>query len=397
MKTYINNQTVFNQILHLMKNNINYLKLGQQDKYAKKYSWKDLLLILLYAQITWKSTLREIETSLECNESKLYHCWTKKITKSSLGRLNNKIDSKVFEDLFYNIVNKFSICIWKNDLKIPIKTIALDSSIISLPFAIYDWAKYRTTKWWIRLHTWLELDNFLPRFMIIDEAKKSETTVAEEIIDKGLLRENEMVVFDRYYVDFDLRKKIDEQNSFFVTRNKKNIVYDVIGERPQNHKDIYADLDILLSSENWKKKYDKKLRLVFYYDEKSWELYEYITNNFDLEAIEIANIYKYRRKIEEFFRWIKQNLKIKEFLWTSKNAVLNQIYIAMIYYVLLQYLNYSWNLSRDKILKLSRIMSEKCMEYMVISEIFVLCRSRKWLCISGSPPNSWTLFDGFKF
>jgi hypothetical protein len=157
-------------------------------------------------------------------------------------------------------------------------------------------------------------------------------------------------------------------------------------------------LIINLKSENWKNKYQNNLRLVFYYDENKKELYEYITNNFELEAIEIANIYKYRRKIEEFFRRIKQNLKIKEFLWTSKNAVLNQIYIAMIYYILLQYLSYSSWLSKDKILKLSRILSEKCMEYMVISEVFVLSKNKRWLCISNiKPPNSWTLFDGIRF
>ena len=170
----------------------------------------------------------------------------KNITKSSLWRLNNKIDSSIFEELFTNVINQFSNCIWKNDLNIPIKTIALDSSIISLPFSTYNWARYRTTKWWIRLHTWLELDNFIPRFMIIDEARKSETIVAKNIIENWLLRENEMIVFDRYYVDFDLRNKINEHKSYFTTRIKKNIVYDIIDEKLQINENIYADLIINL-------------------------------------------------------------------------------------------------------------------------------------------------------
>ena len=391
MSTY--KPTVFNQISRLMRDHITPF-IGQLNKYAKVMNCSRLSRILLYAQIEWKQSLRDIETWLLCHESKLYHTlWMKKVARSTISYWNNKTDSELFEKTFYAMFQKYkSAFVWeKNNLWI--STVALDSSIVSLCLKTYDRAKYKTTKWWIRLHVWMDVDTYMPRFTVITDAKKAENLIARDMINGGYLRQWEMIVFDRYYIDFGLWKTIDEKEAYFVTRTKDNTDYVAIESHTISEKNILQDSTIELMWYQWQKKYKKKLRLVRFYDEKSDREFEYITHNFELSAGQIADIYKHRWKIEEFFRWIKQNLKIKSFLGTSENAVKNQIRIAMIYYLILQYLRSIASLWRKQLLKLSRLIRWKCMSSIGLSEIFAMCKSKKSLCLSQphAPPNS--LFD----
>lgn len=338
--------------------------------------------ILLYAQVTWKDTLREIETWLQANSSKVYHMGIKTYARSTIAYWNNKTDSTMLEQLFYSVVGRYKhLCIWMNS-PLGIPTVALDSSLISLALSQYDRALHRTTKWWIRLHVGIDIVDCIPRFAVLKEAKQADNVVAHNIIEAWHLRKWEMMVFDRYYVDYALRKKIDDSWSFFVSRSKTNTDYTVFESNHVYEPWIIQDASIELTGLKWVKEYAKLLRVVRYYHAEDDEIYTYITNNFELPASTIAKIYKYRWKIEEFFRWIKQNLKIKSFLWTSKNAVMNQIRVAMIYYILLHYLRSVARLGKQQILKMSRILKEKCMDIIPISEIFALCRSKTHWCLS---------------
>lgn len=381
--------TVFNQIFRIMRDHIKPF-VGQLDKYSKVMSCENLAKVLLYAQITWKESLRDIETGLQCEESKLYHLWIKSTARSTIAYWNSKVDSSVYEQVFYEMMGHYkSVCLWR-DNGLWITTIALDGSVISLALSVFDWAKHRTTKWWIKLHVWLDIDTYLPRFMTIRDAKQWENLIAKEMVEWGYLKKWEMIVFDRYYVDFELWKLIDGKWSSFVTRTKKNTDYVIVEENEIGETWIISDSKAYLMWEKGRKLYKKPLRIVRYYDKESEREFEYITNNFDLKASQIADIYKNRWKVEEFFRWIKQNLKIKSFLWTSENAVKNQIWIAMIYYLVLQYLRSIARLWRNQVLKLSRIIHAKCMIWIGISELFALCRSKTNKCLSVStwPPNS---------
>ncbi len=353
-------------------------------------SCEKLAKILLYAQITWKESLRDIETGLECERNKLYHLWINSIARSTIAYWNKKVDNNVYEQVFYQMLNQYkSSCLWNsNDLWIT--TIALDGSIISVALSAFDWAKHRRSKGWIKLHVGLDIETYLPRFMTIRDAKQGENLIAKEMVEGGYLKKGEMIVFDRYYVDFKLWKLIDSKESSFVTRTKKNTNYVIVKENEVKEPWIIKDSKILLVWAQWMKIYTKELRMVRYYDKKSEREFEYITNNFELKASQIANIYKNRWKVEEFFRWIKQNLKIKSFLWTSENAVKNQIWIAMIYYLILQYLRSIARLWKKQILKLSRIINAKCMIWILLCELFALCRSKASKCLSSGiwPPNS---------
>jgi hypothetical protein len=383
------NRTTFNQLFSLVRNHLTPF-IGQLDKYSKTMNCTQLAKILLYAQVTWKDSLRDIETGLQANSGKLHHMGIKTHARSTIAYRNNKTDSQLFEQSFYSIVQHYKqLCIGMNTpLWIP--TVALDSSLVSLALSQYDWALHRTTKWWIRLHVGIDVVDCIPRFAVIKPANKPDNQIAHEIIETWHLRKWEMMVFDRYYVDFTLWKKIDDSWAFFVSRSKTNTDYTVFESNHVYEPWITQDATIELTGAQWVKQYHKTLRLVKYYDAEWEKIYTYITNNFDLPASTIAKIYLYRWKIEEFFRWIKQNLKIKSFLGTSENAVMNQIWIAMIYYVLLHYLRSTARLWKQQLLKMSRLLKEKCMNVIGISEIFVLCRSKNHWCLSQAlaPPDS---------
>lgn len=298
---------------------------------------KVLWRILLFAQSTWKESLRDIETSLQVNESKLYHMGLQSTARSTISYWNNKVDSCVYEQLFYCLYEKYKrVFLWTwTDLWI--SCIALDSSLITFALSIFDWAKYRSKKWWIRVHVGLDIGDSFPRFCVITDWKKADNMVAQQIVQEWKLWSWEMIVFDRYYVDFKLWKMIDTNKSYFVSRTKVTTDFVSIQQHIITEANITYDATIELMGTKWQE-YWKSLRVVRFYHEKDDREYEYITNNFELTALQIANIYKSRREIEVFFRWIKQNLKIKTFLGTSENAVKNQIRIAMIYYLLVRYL-----------------------------------------------------------
>lgn len=386
------NRTIFNQLFTLINNHL-YPLVGQLDKYAKTMDCTQLTKILLYAQITWKDSLRDIETWLQANEGKLYHMWIKSIARSTLSYRNNKTDNLLLEKLFYSVVWQYkNACISVND-SLWIPTVALDSTLISLALSQFDRALHRTTKWWIRVHVGIDVVDCIPRFAVITDANQWDNVIAHQLIDDGQLKKWEMMVFDRYYIDFQLRKKIDDQKAFFVTRTKKNTDYTIFSSYNVLENWVIEDSIVELTWVMWVRDYKKLLRVVRYYDKETDKIYTFITNNKSLNAWNIAKIYLYRWKIEEFFRWIKQNLKIKSFLWTSENAVKNQIWVAMIYYVLLHYLRSTAKLGKKQILKLARLIKEKCMDHFNFVEIFALCRSKRSMCLSQTWPPQDSLFS----
>jgi hypothetical protein len=390
MSTY--QPSVFNQIFRLIQNHITPL-VGQLNKYAKTMNVQSLLKVLLFSQITWKDSLREIETAFECNITKLYHMWIKTKARSTIAYWNNKVDASVFEQLFYTLLSRYKSCFANTGDSIWIPTVILDSTLISLALHQFSRAKHRTTKWGIRVHVWLELQDCIPRFILIKNAKKVDNIVAKQLVSDEKIKAWEIIIFDRYYVDFNLRSMIDERKAFFTTRTKTNTDYVVIQEHNIHEAWVIKDATIELLWHQWRKKYCKPLRIVRFYDSEQQRDFEFITNNFDLSAWTIAQSYKYRWRIEEFFRWIKQNLKIKSFLWTSENAVKNQIRVAMIYYLIMQYLRYTAKLWKNQILKLIRIIREKCLFSIGLSEIFVLCKSKSSLSLSSNIWPPWSLFD----
>jgi len=247
----------------------------------------------------------------------------------------------------------------------------MDSTLLHLCLSIFPWAKYRERKGALKMHTLLDHNGYLPTFVTVTDGNCHDITIVK---DTGFppLPPDSIITVDRAYIDFQWFYSLTIQKVFFVTRAKQNIHYSVTGQHeiPQN-KGILSDQTITLTGFYSVQQYPLPLRLIRYYDHETQKEFVFLTNNFILAASTIAALYKARWQIETFFKWIKQNLKIKTFLGTSENAVLTQIWIAMIYYLLLSFLKFQTKYSYT-LHEFAQIIKEILLENLSLFEILRL-------------------------
>jgi len=350
------NITLFSQIISKL-NRQEFKKIVDKystDKHNKGINSWTHLVSMLYMQFANSNSLSEISNGLRLSGGNLNHLGiTKKVPlKSSMSYINKHRDWHLFHEFFNSLLNEIqSECSFKRKrfkIKLKRKIYALDSTVVSLCLSLYDWAKYKSTKGAIKLHTLLDYDGCLPVYINVTDGKVSDNKAAYDInIPSG-----SVVVADRGYVDFKLLNTWNQSKINFVVRLKDNIKFISYGERPlpeDKNPDILIDEDIMLFEEATRKKYPGKLRRVVVYDRKNNVTIELITNNFSWTAYTVSEIYRRRWDIEIFFKELKSSLKIKSFVGTSENAVLIQIWTALISYLILRYLKqiakYGWSLS----------------------------------------------------
>jgi hypothetical protein len=324
----------------------------QAERYVKKLTVWNHLVVLLYAQATNKDSLREIEAGLRSCPEIWHHLGIKTVAKSSLARVNNTRDPIVFEKVFYALLKQCLEIIPKKSFSFDNPLYSLDATVINLCLSLFNWAKYRHNKGAMKLHFLLDNKTGLPMVLNLTKGKIADISQGRKM--KMDIPSQSILVFDRGYLDYSWWRKLDRQGIFFVTRIKENAIIIVSERLPVLHPKILADEHIWIG-DPVSPPYDKELRRVTYLDEK--KKYIFLTNNFELKAEEIAFIYKERWQIELFFKWIKQNLKVKTFLGTSKNAVMNQIWASMIYYLLLSYIKFQTR-SRKSLLELTWMIKE---------------------------------------
>jgi len=355
--------TILGQLLSFMPKKAFNRLVGQHsaDRYVKKLTAWNQFVLLLYAQASCKDSLREIETGINTHGSSLYHPGVNSVARSSLSYANNNRNYEIYEKLFYVLFKQFKSVVSNNQFKFNNPLYIIDSTTVSLALSLFNWATYSKTKGAIKLHTILDSTTMVPEVINITAGKPSDISVAKQI-NFSWLRAGSIIVFDRGYIDYKWWSEFDQKNITFVSRTKKNQHIFVVGQHEKGllEKGIIADEVVAFGSYDSFDKYEKNLRRVRYFDEKTQKEYEYLTNNFDLKASQIADIYKNRWQIELFFKWIKQNLKIKTFLGTSRNAVMTQIWIAMIYYLFISYLKFQTKFSRS-LLELTRMIREVLM------------------------------------
>jgi hypothetical protein len=294
---------------------------------------------LLYAQISGKDSLREIQHGLAAQSNKLYHLGiTTNVCRSTLCDANAKRDWQLYEKLFYVLLDKCRSVTPHHKFRFKNPLYTLDATVIDLCLSVFHWAKFRTTKGALKLHYQFDNAGNIPSFLTVTHGLKHEITVAK---DHFTIIPDSIYCFDKGYVDFTWFRRIYDAKATFVTRVKENMQYAIVGQHefPKN-RGILEDASIRLTGRNSDTVYPHELRLVRYYDKEHDRIMEFLTNNFTLSSYTITQIYKARWQIELFFKWIKQNLKIKTFLGTSKNAVLTQIWIAMCYFLILAYIKY---------------------------------------------------------
>lgn len=328
--------TILNQAMQLIPRHQfeTIVKNHSGNRYVKRFDCWNQLTTLLYAQASGKESLREIEQGLAVNDARLYHLGLPMIKRSTLADANQSRPYQIFESLFYKLLERCQSLTPKHKFRFNNPLYSIDATIIDLCLSTFSWAKFRTSKGGIKLHYQFNHSGHIPSFLVVSDAKQHETTIIKKFFN---LTTDSIYCFDRGYNDFVLYRRITESKAFFVTRAKDNLDYRVIGQHTQAlKKNILSDELIGLNNQ----KYTKHLRLIRVYDNESGEIFAFLTNNFQLAPHTITQIYKARWQIEIFFKWIKQNLKIKTFLGTNKNAVLAQIWTAMCYYLLLAYVKY---------------------------------------------------------
>jgi len=347
------NLTLFAQIVKsLCRNSFKSLvKHHDTDKHEKGINSWTHLVTMLFCQFSKLNSLRDVTNGLRSASGNLNHLGLQKApSKSSLGYQNQHREWRLFQDYYFRLLDQLGgIAQFKQvRFKIKAKILLLDSTTISLCLSLFDWAKFRKKKGAIKLHTLLDYDGCLPTYIDMTDGKVHDATAAKEIV----LPPESVVVADRAYVDFETLYRWHKGKSYFVVRLKDSIKFNRLEEKelPDNrHQHILVDEYIELSQENTWAKYPKKLRRVVVWDEENKQTIELITNQFTWTANTIGDLYKARWEIEIFFKDIKQLLKIKSFLGTSPNAVLIQIWTAMITILILKYLKacakHGWCLS----------------------------------------------------
>jgi len=306
------------------------------------------------AQLSGRNSLRDIVENISAQAHRLYHLGSAKLSRSNLSRINEDKPYALYEALFGKLLSRCQGMVPGHNFRFDNPLYSLDASTIDLCLSAFPWADFRTTKGAIKLHVGLNHAGYLPEFVTVTEGKTSDIEVGRTLeFPKG-----SMVAIDRGYNDYAWYNQLTEKGIFFVTRLKSNAKTRVVSRRPVlSSKGLTSDQTIEFTGVQTAKKCPVQLRRIGYRDKETGKHYIFLTNNFKLAAKTIADIYKARWQVELFFKWIKQNLKIKSFIGTSKNAVMTQIWIALCVYLLLAFLKFQSKLKKtmQQILRLLQL------------------------------------------
>jgi len=281
------------------------------------------------------------------------------VAKSTLADANTSRNAAIFRDAFYALLEKCRELAPKHRFKFKNPLYIFDSTLISVCLSLFPWATYRKKKGAFKLHTLLDQRGYLPTFIVLTDGKTHDIKVVkDESFGFPSLSPDSILLIDRAYIDYTWLYSLTRNKLFFVIKAKKNMKYTVLGQQkvPKNN-GVISDSRIRLANFYQSKAYSEELRMVTYIDPESEEQLVFVTNNFKLAARTIADLYKSRWDIESFFKWIKYNLKIKSFLGTTQNAVMIQVWAAMIYYLLLSFIKFQTK-CRHTLHELTHIVGE---------------------------------------
>ena len=305
------------------------------DHNRRGFSCWDQFLCLAFAQLTYRESLRDIEACLRSVRSKLYHMGFRgKVSRSTLADANETHDWRIYADFAQALIHIARPMYASEPLGFDLDNTvyALDSTTIDLCLSVFPWARFRSRKGAIKMHTLLDLRGPIPTFIEVSAGKMADVKILDTIVPEP----DSFYVIDRGYVDFERLHVFHAAGAFFVTRTKKGIK---LRRRCSHAIDastgVRSDQTVVLASATARKNYPDILRRIHYYDAEQDRHIRFLTNNFDLPALTICLLYKSRWQVDLFFKWIKQHLRIKVFYGTSQNAVRTQIWVAISIYVLI--------------------------------------------------------------
>ena len=329
-------QTVFSQVMDFLpqKKFRKCVERYSGNYRVRSFTCYDQLLCMAFAQLTYRESLRDIECCLRAMREKPYHMGIRgKVSRSTLANANETRDWRIYSDFAQILINEARRLYVDDDFGLELKetVYALDSSTIDLCLSVFPWARFRKTKGAIKMHTLLDLRGDIPTFIWITDGKVHDVNVLDHLIPES----GAIYVMDRAYVDFRRLYQLHQSSAVFVTRSKTNTgLRRIYSHKSDKAAGVKSDQTVALTGFYAKKDYPEKLRRVKYYDENKGRSFVFLTNQFTLPAITIAELYRYRWRVEIFFKWIKQHLRIKKFYGTSENAVKTQIWIAVSTYLL---------------------------------------------------------------
>jgi hypothetical protein len=301
----------------------------------KHFTCLDQFRAMAFAQMTYRESLRDIEACLRSQANKLYHMGIRaKVSRSTLAEANEKRDWRIYADLAHSLIPVARKLYQDEDFGVELdQTVyAMDATTIDLCLSVFPWAQFRQAKGAIKLHTLLDLRGSIPTFIHISDGKEHEVSILDDLIAEA----GAFYIMDRGYLDFFRLYRLTKACAFFVIRAKKNLACRRVYSSPvDRNSDLICDQTVVLTGPNSSLYYPDKLRRIKLRDTESGKILVFLSNNFDLPPTTIAQLYRSRWQIELFFKWIKQNLRIKAFYGTSENAVKTQIWIAVTVYLMM--------------------------------------------------------------
>jgi len=367
-------QTIFSQVMEVMPLKTFHRCVARYDGdfSVKHFTCLEQFRVMAFGQLTYRESLRDTVTCLRAQSSKLYRMGIRsKVSKSTVSDANEVRDWRIYADFAHHLIGVARTLYQKDQIAVDIaQTVyALDSTTIDLCLSVFPWAHFRSTKSAVKLHTLLDLKGNIPTFIHISDGKLHDVNILDELpIEPGSI-----YVMDRGYVDFKRLYRITSSLAFFVTRAKSNFKF----ERVYSHsvaKDtgLICDQTIKLTVSATAKSYPDKLRRIKYRDPETDKVLVFLTNNMDLPAKTIADLYKQRWQVELFFKWIKQNLRIKTFYGTSENAVKTQIWIAVSVYLMVAILKKRLKIEAS-LYTILQILSVSVFERTEINQLLAFC------------------------
>lgn len=359
------------------------------NRRARSFSCFDQFLCMAFAQLTFRESLRDIETCLRALRKKLYHAGFRgAIARSTLADANEHRDWRIYAD-FAQVLISHARRLYQADtfgVEIEQTAYALDSTTIDLCLKLFPWARFRRRKGAVKLHTLIDLRGNIPCFVLITHGKTHDVNVLDTLpIEVGAF-----YVMDRGYVDFGRLHRFTSGLAFFVTRAKTNLDFSRrSSRRVDKATGLRSDQTIVLNGPKTSALYPDPLRRIRYCDPETNKRFAFLTNNFDLPALTIANLYKSRWQVELFFRWIKQNLRIKAFYGTSPNSVKTQVWIAISIYLLVAIVRKELGLERS----MGEILQVLSVSLFEKTPVFELLSSEKPGFDDSDGHNQLPLFD----
>ena len=359
---------VFSQLLDFLDKDV-FLRISNKyngNRYVKSFTCWNQLAVMMFGQMSNRESLRDLVLATQAHANKAFHLgFGKYASKSTLADANTKRDYRIFEEFAYRVMAEAQKCRAVEIFKLGGKVYAFDSTTIDLCLSVFEWALFRKKKGGVKIHTLYDIETQIPTFFHITPARLHDTKAMDAIP----YEENSFYIFDRAYNDFGRLFTINSVGAYFVVRGKKNNDFRSMRWKRRLPSGVLSDAIGYMDGQLTMSKYPEKIRRIIYLDSESDRKFIFFTNALDINSLKVAELYHNRWKIELFFKWLKQHLKIKKFWGETENAVRIQIYTAITTYCMIAIVQKKMSIERS-IYEMLQLVSISLTETICLKDLF---------------------------